>query len=1216
MTRSGTRVWLAAVAVLATACEGVPQAGHHDPAAAREKTAPTAIAAARQATTAVPEFVNPTEELNNFAPDGILRWTLASGADAYEVWAYHDLGLTQLAEFSKALLSREYQFTQLVGGFTYYVKLYYRVNGVWVSVPALELKTSTHVVKPRLVNSQEELDGIHTGGTLRWTPIEGADFYEVWVYRDDGLEAFAETSGPVGISQYQLRTLEPGRTYFVQVYSRINSVFHVGGALPLTVIATSARARIVNPAEELAAFAASGLLRWTAVTGATSYEVWIFTNPNSSEYYENSGPLTTRSYGTRTLQAGGVYYAQVYALVNGQWQVGSPVKLVTAQQVSIARLTNAQEEIEAFSTAGTLSWGAVPGADAYEIWIYGNAGLGVVAESGAGSLTARSYAVRRLCTDATYYVQVYARVNGQWTTGWATRLDVTQGTSPADCVPPAPVVTLTANAVEVVSGQVVTLTWTSKFATACAASGAWSGSRNTSGSETVGPLTEKSLFVLDCTGPSGSSRAELLVTITPPPPVAWVGAYQSSQFPETDVLFDLIESDGQLSGTMRDAEGRTGTLTGSVDGFSYAFTITLTTPDCPGTYTGAGQLLVGVAEYLDFTFTGNDCAGYHADGIGAVVRQVGSVVAFGEYDPRSITASAGEVFWLSGTEAPLKRLDVATGTVEPMAWRVGSLRGISEEGQRVLWTEFQKDELGVCATRLRSFDGSKSVVTLDSRPGCAADVTTDVAVAGGTAYWAIGNSTFSGDQFKIIATTLASGASREVATTTLRISALAADAEHVYWGEELIAPPQESRLMRIPVGGGIATSLYSGLKRPRSIALAPGIVFLAEQDYADDAGQVVAVPRTGGSAEIIARTSTAPVRVASNGTTVAWVDHDSLDARPVAGGSAVTLATAIDRPTDLAFDGGRLVWTERTGIGAHGRVRAVQLSGGAVQDLVPDASAPMRLLRSASGALYWIEGYGWAQAEFSGDWGIATLSTDGIVRSYLAGLTSPNAIAADPDNVYVADGWFLKVFPRTAGAARRLATAAFTVLDVAVDGDYVYWIDDQPIAVVMRVPIAGGAAELVSSSPVGRAGSMAIAGGRVFWVAMPDRILWAPLTGGTATTLVSGLAFVTDLVADPTHVYFNEQDAGRVSRVPLTGGVPQPLMSAGGGSLSTLAVDDDYIFAIDQTTLSRAPKAGGTQVALSNGVLNDVFKAGSVTSDGQSVFWAETLLGTIKQGSR
>jgi hypothetical protein len=76
-----------------------------------------------------------------------------AGADAYEVWAYNDAGLTNLAEFSKALVSRQYQFTQLSGGKTYWIKLYFRANGVWQAAPTLTLKTTVNVVKVLSENS-------------------------------------------------------------------------------------------------------------------------------------------------------------------------------------------------------------------------------------------------------------------------------------------------------------------------------------------------------------------------------------------------------------------------------------------------------------------------------------------------------------------------------------------------------------------------------------------------------------------------------------------------------------------------------------------------------------------------------------------------------------------------------------------------------------------------------------------------------------------------------------------------------------------------------------------------------------------------------------------------------------------------------------------------------------------------------------------------------
>ncbi len=433
MGGAGRMLWTALLALGLSGCGDSFVTVSNDTANAGSRifvgSGKTARDVARQATSAVPQIVNPAEELNDFAPTGLLRWSAVTGADAYEVWAYKDAGLTQAAEFSGALSSRQYQFTQFAGGQTYYVRLYFRANGAWFEAPIFQLKTTTNVVKARLSNSQEELEAFGPSGTLRWIAVAGADVYELWVYRDAQLVAFAETSGPVRITQYQITSLTPGVTYYVQVYARVNGQFTAGGALPLTVTDKLDRARIVNPQEELDAFATNGLLRWSPVTGATAYELWIFTNPNVSVIHESSGSLSTRSYQTRTLQPGKVYYAQAYALVNGQWQVGAPVKITTTATPTMARLTTPQEQLEGFITTGTLRWTEVQGATAYELWIYSNAGLGKIVESGANA--DRSYTTRRLCSGATYYVQVYALVNGAWTTGWATRLDVTQGTQPA-----------------------------------------------------------------------------------------------------------------------------------------------------------------------------------------------------------------------------------------------------------------------------------------------------------------------------------------------------------------------------------------------------------------------------------------------------------------------------------------------------------------------------------------------------------------------------------------------------------------------------------------------------------------------------------------------------------------------------------------------------------------------------------------------------------------
>lgn len=86
----------------------------------------------------------------------------------------------------------------------------------------------------------------------------------------------------------------------------------------------------------------------------------------------------------------------------------------------------------------------------------------------------------------------------------------------------APTVSLSASAASVPAGGSVTLTWASTHATACTASGAWSGAKPTSGSETRGNLAAASTFMLTCSGAGGSASESVSVNVgasgNPPAP--------------------------------------------------------------------------------------------------------------------------------------------------------------------------------------------------------------------------------------------------------------------------------------------------------------------------------------------------------------------------------------------------------------------------------------------------------------------------------------------------------------------------------------------------------------------------------------------------------------------------------------------------------------------------------------------------------------------------
>jgi len=85
---------------------------------------------------------------------------------------------------------------------------------------------------------------------------------------------------------------------------------------------------------------------------------------------------------------------------------------------------------------------------------------------------------------------------------------------------PQPTVSITANPTTVMSAGTAILTWSSTNATSCVASGGWSGSRATSGSETTTPITAATSYTLACTGPGGNGAATANVAVAPRPTVS------------------------------------------------------------------------------------------------------------------------------------------------------------------------------------------------------------------------------------------------------------------------------------------------------------------------------------------------------------------------------------------------------------------------------------------------------------------------------------------------------------------------------------------------------------------------------------------------------------------------------------------------------------------------------------------------------------------------
>lgn len=117
-------------------------------------------------------------------------------------------------------------------------------------------------------------------------------------------------------------------------------------------------------------------------------------------------------------------------------------------------------------------------------------------------------------TAYTYTVAAYDRASPANTSAASAPASATTLTDPA------PTVSLAASPASIASGSTSTLNWSSTNATACSASGGWSGARAISGSSATAALTATTAFTLSCSGSGGSASATASVTVNSPPTVA------------------------------------------------------------------------------------------------------------------------------------------------------------------------------------------------------------------------------------------------------------------------------------------------------------------------------------------------------------------------------------------------------------------------------------------------------------------------------------------------------------------------------------------------------------------------------------------------------------------------------------------------------------------------------------------------------------------------
>jgi fibronectin type 3 domain-containing protein len=242
-----------------------------------------------------------------------LSWSAAAGASSYNIYA----GTSPGGESATPVLTGLTQTNAVLSGLSNGTKYYLTVRGVnsHGTGNTSGEASATPIPPPATPASLAAVAG-NGQVTLTWNQATGAANYRVYMGTSPGGEsATAVQTGVVGNNPSTVTTTVTGLSNFTTYYFVVKAVNYVGFSGPSNEASATPNGPPAAPTN-LQASPGSGKanLTWTAVAGATSYNVYEGTAPGG----EGSTPVLTGAHSPAAqvpgLTAGTTYYFKITAM--------------------------------------------------------------------------------------------------------------------------------------------------------------------------------------------------------------------------------------------------------------------------------------------------------------------------------------------------------------------------------------------------------------------------------------------------------------------------------------------------------------------------------------------------------------------------------------------------------------------------------------------------------------------------------------------------------------------------------------------------------------------------------------------------------------------------------------------------------------------------------------------------------------------------------------
>ena len=374
-------------------------------------------------------------------------WTTATGATDYEFF----VGSIGPGSYNLYYSGNTLATSATVGGLptngeTVYARLFTKLNGVTEYNDYVYTAVSQAPAVLTSPGPGSALPG--TGVTFTWTAATGATDYEFFVGSTGPGSFNLYYSGNTMATSAAVDGLPAnGLTVYARLFTKFNGVTEYNDYVYTAV--AQAPAVLTSPVPGSALPGTGVTYTWTAVTGATDYELFLGSTGKGSYNLYYSGNTLAISATVGGLPTNGeTVYARLFTKFNGVTEYNDYVYTAVSQAPAV--LASPVPGSVLPGTGVTYTWTAATGATDYELFI-GSTGPGSYNLFYSGNTTAISLVAGGLHTNGeTLYARLYTKFNGT--------LEYSDYTFKAVSQPPA---TLTAPSNDrTLTSADVTFTWT------------------------------------------------------------------------------------------------------------------------------------------------------------------------------------------------------------------------------------------------------------------------------------------------------------------------------------------------------------------------------------------------------------------------------------------------------------------------------------------------------------------------------------------------------------------------------------------------------------------------------------------------------------------------------------------------------------------------------------------------------------------------------------